>query len=174
MLGARDLAELEFLGCVRGICDELGKNLGDMVALASGIDGREGFHHLWYLHCEAALSSEGPSFFSIPAIRAAMTNHKSQLNLGTLYELLRDVAPSNWQSQNAPKRLDVGETHLVESDQPEVSFEMADTAIDGESQQPPAVSNDPQGLEGIREVASPHCDGRGLLAAAAVELVDRP
>ena len=80
------------------------------MALASGSDGREGFYHLWYLHCEAVLSSEGPSFCSIPAIRAAMINHKSQLKLGTLYELLRDAAPSNWQPLNSPEGCAVGET----------------------------------------------------------------
>ena len=103
-----------------------------------------------------------------------MINHKSQLNLGTLYELLRDAAPSNWQPLNSPDGWAVGEPHPVEGNQPEVSCKIADTAIDGESQQPPAFCNDPQGLEGIREVASPPSDGRGLLAAAAEELVERP
>ena len=88
LLGARDSAEFEFWGWIRGISDELGKDPGDMAALVSGGQGRADFELLWYLHCEAALSSEGPSFSSIPAIRAAVLNYKQIFNQGRFTELL--------------------------------------------------------------------------------------
>ena len=59
-----------------------------MAVLVSGGHGREDFELLWYLHCEAALSSEGPSFSSIPAIRAAVLNHKQLLDQRRFTELL--------------------------------------------------------------------------------------
>ena len=74
----------------------MGKDLGDLAALVSGSEGRDDYDTLWYLYCEAALSSEGPSFSSIPAIRAAMVSYKNKLDAGRFAEFLgeAEAAPS--------------------------------------------------------------------------------
>ena len=113
-LKTRDSVEFELWGWFRGISDELKKNLGDLAALGNGSAGRDDYDILWYLHCEAALSSEGPSFSSIPAIRAAMVRYKDRLDAGRFAEFGGEAVTAPSQGRLSPIGIAVENVHPVD------------------------------------------------------------